>query len=224
MVVVWALFAIDTILVATNSVLPVDVPVATFIQSVPWGPVTLVFDAINLTGGYPQAALGVLVVVVLFIWQRRSGYLTAIGAISSLLDNLLKELLARQRPTSALVHILEPAPGYSYPSGHAVFFTWLSFMLAFFLGPHVRPRYRWLLWAGAGVVIALTCVARVWAGAHWPSDVAGGVLLALGWSTFVLWLAERWPPLPRWKWFQRGARPPEGQPRNQPRADSRVPK
>ena len=206
MVVCWALFAIDTVLVATNPLLPFDAPIAVWVQSIPWGPVTWIFEAINLTAGYPQGAVGVLAVIVLFIWERRAGYLMAIGAVSSLIDNLTKLLLARERPTTALVHILEPAPGYSYPSGHAVFFTWLSFMLAFALAPHVRPRFRWLLWTGALVVIVLTCLARVWAGAHWPSDVLGGVLLALGWSMFVLWLPERWLPSPRWKWFRDGRR------------------
>ena len=202
MLVAWFLFAVDTVLVATNSVLPFDVPIATFVQSVPWGPVQYVFMAINLSAGYPQGALGVAVVVVLILWDRRAGYLMAIGAIASLIDNVVKMVMARERPTANLVHILEPAPGFSYPSGHAVFFTWLSFMLAFALAPYVRPRYRWLLWTGAALVIVLTMLARVWAGAHWPSDVTGGVLLALGWAMFVLWLPERWLPSPRWKWFQ----------------------
>src|SRR5207245_2059559 len=102
--------------------------------------------------------------------------------------------VARQRPAADLIHILTPAPGYSYPSGHAVFFTWLSFMLAFSLAPHVRPRRRWMLWIAAAIVVFFACCARVWAGAHWPSDVAGGFLLGLGWSAFVVWLPERWLP------------------------------
>jgi undecaprenyl-diphosphatase len=202
MLVVWALFALDTALVATNPLLPFDVPIAVFVQSFPWGPVTLIFEAINLTAGYPQGAVGVLAVILLFVWERRAGYLMAIGSISSLLDNFIKLLMARQRPTTALVHILEPAPGYSYPSGHAVFFTWLSFMLAFSFAPNVGPRYRWILWVGAATVTVLACLARVWAGAHWPSDVAGGFLLGLGWSAFVVWLPKRWLPAPRWRWFQ----------------------
>jgi len=83
-----------------------------------------------------------------------------------------------------------------------VFFTWLSFMVAFALAPRVKPPYRILLWLGAAVVIALACLARVWAGDHWPSDVFGGFLLGLGWSAFVLWLPERWLPSPKWSWFR----------------------
>lgn len=195
-------FALDTYLVATRPLLPFDVPVAIFVQSFPWGPVTHAFDVIDFTAGYLQVAVGVVAVVFLFLLERRAGYLMAIGSISSLLDNVIKMLMARQRPTADLVHIVTPAPGYSYPSGHAVFFTWLAFMLAFSLAPRVRPRWRWGLWVGAAVVIVLACTARVWAGAHWPSDVAGGFLLALAWSAFVVWLPERWLPSPSVRWLR----------------------
>jgi len=53
----------------------------------------------------------------------------------------------------------------------------------------------------ATTVIVLTCIARVWAGDHWPSDVIGGVLLGAGWSALVLWLPERWLPSPSFRWF-----------------------
>lgn len=194
-------FALDTYLVATRPLLPFDIPVAVFVQSFPWGPLTWIFRAINETAGYPQGAVGVLAVVVLLAFERRAGYLMALGAVSSLIDNEIKVVMARHRPAPDLVHIITPAPGYSYPSGHAVFFTWLSFMLAFALAPHVRPRYRVLLWSGAALLIVLTCFARVWAGAHWPSDVAGGVLLGLGWSALVIWIPERWLPTPSRTWL-----------------------
>jgi membrane-associated phospholipid phosphatase len=125
-----------------------------------------------------------------------------IGSISSLLDNIIKLMVLRQRPTVDLVHILTPASGFSYPSGHAVFFTWMSFMIAVSIAPKIRPTYRPILWILAGVVILLTCLARVWAGDHWPSDVLGGVLLGIGWSAFVLWLPERWLPSPSFRWFR----------------------
>ena len=202
-VAVAIIFALDTYLVATRPLLPFDIPVALFIQSFPWGPVTYIFDVINFTAGYLQVAVGLVFVAVMFAVDRRAGFLMLIGSVSSLIDNGIKLVLARQRPTADLVHILTPAPGYSYPSGHAVFFTWLSFMLAFSLAPHVRPQRRWLLWTGAAVVIFLACCARVWAGDHWPSDVAGGFLLGLGWSAFVVWLPERWLPNPSWEWVRR---------------------
>jgi undecaprenyl-diphosphatase len=200
-VAVSIIFAMDTYLVATSPLLPFDLPIAVFVQRFPWGPLAYVFEVINATAGYWQVAVGAVAIVALFLFERRAGYLMAIGSISSGIDNGIKLLMARQRPSADLVHILTPAPGYSYPSGHAVFFTWLSFMVAFALAPHVRPRRRWMLWVGAAFVIVCACLARVWAGDHWPSDVAGGFLLGLGWSAFVVWLPERWLPSPQWSWI-----------------------
>jgi membrane-associated phospholipid phosphatase len=206
--VVMALFAIDTALVVTHVLLiPFDIPIATVVQSINWGPLVYVFQLINYMAGYVQVLLGASIVILLFIVERRAGWLTLIASIGSLIDNLLKLVITRQRPASDLVHILTPATGYSYPSGHAVFFTWMSFMVAFALAPRVNPRFRPLLWSAAALVILLTCLARVWAGDHWPSDVIGGVLLGLGWSAFVVWLPERWLPSPTWRWFRGRAHP-----------------
>jgi len=200
--VAFALFVIDTYVVVANTVLPFDIPITTFIQQLNWGPLVYPMEFINAISGWVQVLVGIGAVVVLFVLERRAGWLMAIGCISSLVDNVLKLVISRQRPPADLVHILNPTTGFSYPSGHAVFFTWLSFMLAFSLAPRIKPQYRPILWIAAVFVIVLTCLARVWSGVHWPSDVLGGFLLALGWSAFVLWLPERWLPSPKFKWFQ----------------------
>ena len=205
--VMFVLFAIDTYLVVNGALTSIDIPITTFVQSVNWGPIVYVFDLINVSAGYWQVLLGLVAIVVLFIVERRAGWLMLIGSISSLLDNIIKLLVSRQRPTVDLVHILTPASGFSYPSGHAVFFTWMSFMLAASLAPRIKPLYRPLLWLLALIVIVFTYLARVWAGDHWPSDVIGGVLLGAGWSAFVLWLPEKWLPSPSMRWFGRGIRP-----------------
>jgi len=200
--VAFALFVIDTYVVVANTVLPFDIPITTFIQQLNWGPLVYPMEFINAISGWVQVLVGVGAVVVLFVLERRAGWLMAIGCISSLVDNVLKLVISRQRPPADLVHILNPTTGFSYPSGHAVFFTWLSFMCAFSLAPRIKPQYRPILWIAAVFVIVLTCLGRVWSGVHWPSDVLGGFLLALGWSAFVLWLPERWLPSPKFKWFQ----------------------
>jgi len=199
--VVFVLFAIDTYLVIANDVLPFDVPIATFIQNLNWGTVVYPMQLINASAGIWQVVIGAIAVVGLFFLERRAGWLMLIGSISSLLDNVIKLVISRQRPPADLVHVLSPTTGFSYPSGHAVFFTWMSFMIAVSVAPKIRPVLRPALWVVAALVVVLTCIARVWAGAHWPSDVIGGVLLGVGWSAFVLWLPERWLPSPSFKWF-----------------------
>src|SRR5437870_8765133 len=171
--VMFVLFAIDTVLVINGFWLPVDIRVATFVQGLSWGPLAYVLQVINVTAGYWQVLVGILAIVALFIVERRAGWLMLIGSIPSLLDNIIKLLVSRHRPTVDLLHILTPASGFSYPSGHAVFFTWMSFMLAASLAPRIRPVYRPAIWLVAPTVSGLACVARVWAGALWPRDVIG---------------------------------------------------
>ena len=204
---VFVLFAIQTVLVVSNSLLQLDVQVTHFIQQLNWGPLVYPMEWLNASAGIYQVLLGAIAVVVLFVVERRAGWLMLIGSISSLLDNVIKLIISRQRPPADLVHSLNPTTGFSYPSGHAVFFTWMAFMLAFSLAPKVKSFYRPALWIAAALVIVLACIARVWAGAHWPSDVIGGVFLGIGWSAFVLWLPERWLPSPSWKWFRGRTRP-----------------
>jgi membrane-associated phospholipid phosphatase len=199
--VMFVLFLIDTVLVLNGFWLPIDIRLTVFIQAVNWGPLVYPMALLNITAGYWQVLAGAVAIVALFIVERRAGWLMLIGSISSLLDNIIKLLVSRHRPTVDLVHILTPANGFSYPSGHAVFFTWLSFMLAVSLAPRIKPVYRPAIWLVAVTVIVLACTARVWAGDHWPSDVVGGFFLGAGWSAFVLWLPERWLPSPSLRWF-----------------------
>jgi len=200
--VVFVLFAIDTFLVVQNQVLPTDIPIDRFIQQFNWGPVVYPMELINASAGIWQVLLGAVAIAALFVLERRAGWLMLIGSISSLLDNIIKLVISRQRPPADLVHVLSPTTGFSFPSGHAVFFTWMAFMIAVSVAPKIRPVFRPILWTLVVVVIVLTCIARVWAGAHWPSDVVGGVLLGIGWSAFVLWLPERWLPSPSFRWFR----------------------
>ena len=200
--VVFVLFAIDTFLVVQNDVLPFDVPIARFIQQLNWGPLVYPMELINASAGIWQVLIGAVAIVALFVVERRAGWLMLIGSISSLLDNLIKLVISRQRPPADVVHILSPTTGFSFPSGHAVFFTWMAFMIAVAIAPKIRPVFRPILWTLVVIVIMLTCISRVWAGAHWPSDVIGGVLLGVGWSAFVLWLPERWLPSPSFRWFR----------------------
>jgi undecaprenyl-diphosphatase len=198
------LFAVDSALVLTWPLLPFDVPVALAVQRFPWGPLAAWMSITNAIAGYWQALAGAIAIVAVALADRRGGWLMLIGSFASVLDNVLKQMVERHRPTPDLVHILTPASGYSYPSGHAVFYTWLYFMLAFSLAPKLPPRARPFLWSAAFLLIALACAGRVWAGDHWPSDVLGGFLLALAWSAFVLWLPERWLPSPRRSWLRLG--------------------
>ena len=198
------LFLVDSYYVIGGVYTVVDRAVELFVQGFPWGPVVHLFDATNALAGIWQLLAGLLIAGLFVLWDRRAGWLLLIGSGASLLDNLVKSMVQRHRPTPDLVHVLDPAQGYSFPSGHAVFYTWVAVMSAAALAPRLRLRLRPFLWLAAALLILVACLGRVYAGVHWPTDVIGGILLGLAWSAFVLWLPERWLPTPSRSWWRRG--------------------
>jgi undecaprenyl-diphosphatase len=198
------LFLVDSYYVVNGFYTVVDRAIELFVQGFPWGPVAYLFDATNALAGIWQLLAGVLIALLFAIWDRRAGWLLLIGSGASLLDNLVKSMVQRHRPTPDLVHVLDPTQGYSYPSGHAVFYTWVAVLSAAALAPRLQPRLRPFLWLAAALLILVGCLGRVYAGVHWPTDVIGGFLLGLSWSAFVLWLPERWLPTPSRTWWRRG--------------------
>lgn len=200
------LFAVDAWIVTSVGFTGFDRTVELAVQRFPWGPVGFLFDLTNGLGGIKQVVFGLLVAVIFTIWDRRAGWLLLIGSGASLIDNILKVSFQRHRPTADVVTVLSPEQGYSFPSGHAVFFTWLAVMVAAALAPRVPPHLRAILWSIAALVIVIACLGRIYDGVHWPTDVIGGFLVGLGWSAFVLWLPERWLPTPSRTWWSRGKR------------------
>lgn len=122
-----------------------------------------------------------LVAVLLYRLGRSEPalWLAAGFALTSMLDQTLKWLIARRRPP---VPFLTPVRGASFPSGHAAeslfvfYFLWIIFQGSLFwrkrdpLSQIMREIVSIVL-AGAPVLVGYS---RVWLGVHWPSDVMGG--------------------------------------------------
>ena len=90
-----------------------------------------------------------------------------------------KYLFQRARPL--VEDPVSEAPGYSFPSGHALNSAAWATIVVILLWPLLKP-----LWARvtavvlAVVVVLLTAVDRVYLGVHYPSDVTVGVVTGVG--------------------------------------------
>ena len=115
---------------------------------------------------------------------RKAGVMMAAAlALNAVLVNLLlKNIFARVRPFEALsgfsVIVRRPAD-WSFPSGHSS-----SSIAAAFVALRRLPRK---VGVPAMVLAGLICISRVYVGAHYPTDVIGGVVVGL----LCGWLAEK---------------------------------
>jgi undecaprenyl-diphosphatase len=113
--------------------------------------------------------------IVLFWRGARRLAIWAVVTIvaASLLDLGMKAIVARARPV--LDDPVTSAPGYSFPSGHAMDDLVGVAVLALLLHPVLKRRWqRVVLWTVAALVVLLVGYDRVGLGVHFVSDVVGG--------------------------------------------------
>jgi membrane-associated phospholipid phosphatase len=145
--------------------------------------VTPVLEVVMQAG--TRAAILVLVVLLAAArrWRASAAALLA-GIATWMAMHQMKVLIERPRPTAALLdHVpKDSAGGWAYPSGHAAIAAALATIVVL-MGTE-RRSLRWV----AAAVAALTGLARVHLGVHWPLDVAAGAVVGVlaGWVTTAL--------------------------------------
>jgi undecaprenyl-diphosphatase len=126
--------------------------------------------------------------VLFFAWKRWwPSLVTLVVAVPGgmLLNELVKVLVHRQRPF--LHGWFVDWSGYSFASGHTIGATLLYGQLALFILPALKARHwRTLTVSSAAFLIALVGFSRIALGAHYLTDVLGGIFFGIFWLTFCL--------------------------------------
>jgi undecaprenyl-diphosphatase len=192
-----------TWLVRTVAYFPVDVELTRALQGIehPW--LAAFLQGVAWIGFPPQSNVifGTVILAIFLIGLRLEAVMTLFAAAGSAgLWFLLAPLVDRPRPSPEMVRVAMELPTGSFPSGHVLNLTAI-FGFLIYLSVVLLSDVRWrsLLVALLAVPILTVGVARVYDGAHWPSDVLGGYLIGGIWLGLTIQI-YRWAKA----WFSGG--------------------
>src|SRR6266702_3497334 len=201
--VIVALAAVGlSVYVASHPFIPEDALVERDIQATDWGPLAVTFRFFSWIGDAKGLVVEILIFFAILIFNRRAWIFAGGAALSGGWYEAVSHLIVRARPTTAQVLQVTEHPGASsYPSGHTIFIVTVTVVLMLGLGYRFLPRWaRAIGWALVVMIVAANAIARVYTGAHWPTDVLGAFLIATAWLTFLLslrWVSARVLPTDR---------------------------
>jgi undecaprenyl-diphosphatase len=146
--------------------------------------------ALEVTALGNFATLAVLIgIVSVFLWLTRHKISVALLMIAvaggSILNNVLKEIFNRPRPT--VVDAGTDVMTLSFPSGHAMS-SFIAYACVAFLVGRLEPTrtMKVMTWSFAGLIILGVGASRIYLGVHYPSDVVAGFTAGLAWLAFVI--------------------------------------
>lgn len=104
-----------------------------------------------------------------------------LASLTVVIAGLVKHGIQCPRPTGLVV----TPKGYSFPSGHASLSTAFFTFLAIMLGRQRSKLYKTVVNTTAGILISMIIMSRLYLGAHWLTDVIGGLLLGASCALLV---------------------------------------
>lgn len=151
---------------------------------------TIIFKGITFFGTSAFFYLATFALgIFLLSWRDYKGFWALMFTMNgawALMEGL-KAFYHRPRPT---LGPLEPAPGFSFPSGHAMMGTVFFSLLALVLLQRLPSRCRPLIPFLTTLFLFLLGLSRLYLGVHYPTDVLAGYAAGLA----VLFLCRLWWP------------------------------
>lgn len=116
-----------------------------------------------------------LILALKYRWAEVAGLAIALGG-TALASTTIKALVARPRPDIA--YAVYPETGYSFPSEHTALTTACVIFLVYLIFRLTRNRAIHTINICIGLILIISvALSRLYLGVHYPSDVAGGLLL-----------------------------------------------
>ncbi len=122
--------------------------------------------------------IGLAFTLFIFIKNKKIGVsIISNLAIITLLNQLLKRIVQRPRPTE--FRIVEES-GYSFPSGHSMVSMAFYGYLIYLIYKYVKNKYlKWISIILLSILICSIGISRIYLGVHYTSDVLGGFFISI---------------------------------------------
>jgi len=141
--------------------------------------VTNFYKVITLLGSTEFIIFLCIFFLILFIIlkKRNYGYLISIVLIiSTVINNVLKLIVRRERP---LVLSFVEEHSFSFPSGHTMAaVSMYGILIYLILKSNLSKKLKGVISAVLGIIPVLVALSRVYLGAHFMSDVIGGIIVS----------------------------------------------
>ena len=122
--------------------------------------------------------IGLAFTLFIFIKNKKIGVsIISNLAIITLLNQLLKRIVQRPRPTE--FRIVEES-GYSFPSGHSMVSMAFYGYLIYLIYKYVKNKYlKWISIILLSILICSIGISRIYLGVHYTSDVLAGFMISI---------------------------------------------
>ncbi len=177
----WGFFAILEDVIAGAALVRADASIFNALQALrtPWGDMAMV--AITELGDARVTVPVIFAGVGWLLWRRAwidAAYLAAAVVIAQAVAAAIKIALHTPRP---IPELYEGWSAFSFPSGHATVNAVVYGFLAVMTMRGNEPILRSAIAAVCTLLVGLIALSRLYLGAHWFTDVAGGLGFGIAW-------------------------------------------
>ncbi len=180
MIAALTVMAVSTYIALTVDYYGWELEFSLWLQTFSLGPLDLLRNGMSFVGARVVAGATLLAVCAV-LWARGwrlEAVFVALVAVPDAVNVLLKELIARPRPTADLVEVavgFGGIQGYGFPSGHALHAVLFYGFLLYLARLHVsNPTLLRTAFALGLAYILVTGSWLIYDGRHWLVDVIGG--------------------------------------------------